>query len=38
VGKRPSFNIPPKYQDATQTSISKEVKVGDNTIPLEITE
>lgn len=36
--KREPYNIPPKFQDATQTPISKEVKAGDNDIPVELTE
>lgn len=30
------FDLPPKYQDPTQTPVSKEVKAGPNTIPIDL--
>jgi hypothetical protein len=36
--KREPYNIPPKFQDQAQTPITKEVKTGDNDIPIELTE
>lgn len=32
--KRAPFTVPPKYQTASNTPISKEVKVGNNDIPI----
>jgi len=36
LAKRPTFNVPPKYQDPRQTPITKEVKPGANDIPISI--
>jgi len=36
VSTRPPFDVPPKFQDPSQTPISKDVKVGPNDIPIEI--
>jgi hypothetical protein len=34
--KAPRFDLPPKYQDPAQTPVSKEVKAGANTIPIDL--
>jgi len=36
VAKKEKFEVPTKYQDPQQTTISKEVKAGKNDIPVEI--
>jgi hypothetical protein len=36
VSKKPRLDLPPKYQDPAQTPVSKEVKAGPNTIPIDL--
>ena len=38
VSKRAPFPVPDKYQDAGTTPITKEVKGGQNDIPIELTD
>ncbi len=34
--KKARFDVPPKYQDPSQTPVKKEVKVGPNEIPIDL--
>jgi hypothetical protein len=36
MSNRPAYNIPPKFQDPTQSPLAKDVKAGNNEIPVEI--